>query len=531
MPKTIIVVHGVGRAAPASVGGVVARTLGLNFSRQCTVQADGHALVEIRDETTGNRVLEVNWSDILRPSAAPMGIARHLWYILSSMVDVATVPGPGQSSYLARFYRVFLLTVTPGLVALTFATSGAVSLSLWWQRSLLVGLVIVGLACLAEWLRRQGSHFWWLWLWVLPLLVVLSCTIAGPVRASDWINTTSNHLRTVSFVLVVALLALATFEGWIRLRDKGNDVQLAYAALLYLPFLAVNSVMAWFGFLGLSLIKGLSDGDRYADWEKSALADFRAQMYPQMEGAATFVISAIGILAILLPYIGYRLAKRGTGELNVKGMGAQNGLRLFLVFTPILLLLLGLFCVWLYFRCSRGSCPQPFTVPENILEIYRLSVLRTFPLLGWLVSPLAVVLDVIGDVVFYLQPNDKHPAAIGEACRKRLRAALRYAEAAPETTTVLGHSQGSVIAADLRARQELGVPLVTIGCPLGSLYGRFLAAPPVPAATGLDPWCNAYRDGDVIAGPVKGADKNVNLGPGGHTNYWADERLARVIVV
>jgi hypothetical protein len=243
-----------------------------------------------------------------------------------------------------------------------------------------------------------------------------------------------------------------------------------------------------------------------------------------MEAAATIVISVIGVLGILLPLVGYAIARRGQSKTsgNRKGRGAQNGLKGFLIVAPLLLLALGLFCAWAW-----HTRVQVFPVPcdISIIEIYRTSIWRTLPFLGWLVGPFALVLDVIGDVVFYIQPNEKHPAAIGEACRSRLRAALRYAESSQADVTVLAHSQGSVIAADLRARQELGAPLVTIGCPLGSLYGRFLdRIPTSEAGQNLGRWCNAYRDGDVIAGPVEGAS-NSNLGPGGHTGYWRDKNL------
>lgn len=523
MPRTVIVVHGVGRAAPAVVGSAVAHTLGFGPARQATVYQDGHSLVEIEEEVSKNAVVEVNWSDLLRPEAVPISIVRHLWYIISSMVDVATSPSPGYSFLLANAYRIALFTFTPGLVALTLATVIAVSLPLWWQRSVVLSSLLVGFVLLTLWLQKQGRHFRWLWLWLAPLVTILAIATLKPLRATDWIIETSGTVRTIGFTAVVLLMTLAAAQGWLGLRGKPREVKLAYTALLYMPFIAVNSLMAWLAFLGLSAIRGFSNGG-YSEWEAAVVSGAARQIYPQMEAAATLVIGLIGALAIFLPLVGYAMARRGRTKksVNRKGRGAQNGLRAFLIVAPLLLLSLGLFCVWAWY-----SHVQVFPVPPDvsIIEIYRTSVWRTLPFLAWLVGPFAVALDAIGDVVFYIQPNEKHPAAIGEICRSRLRAALRYAQLRQADVTVLAHSQGSVIAADLRASRELGAPLVTIGCPLGSLYGRFLdRIPESEAGQDLGVWCNAYRDGDVIAGPVEGAS-NTNLGPGGHTGYWLDKNL------
>jgi hypothetical protein len=112
-----------------------------------------------------------------------------------------------------------------------------------------------------------------------------------------------------------------------------------------------------------------------------------------------------------------------------------------------------------------------FYASQGVLAVYGTSVLRTVALAGWLVGPFSVAFGVIGNVLFYLQPNPTHPAAIGEECRKRLRAALTYAgRLSSDAAVVVAHSQGSVIAVDLRQRGELEFPLLTLGSPPGSLY-------------------------------------------------------------
>lgn len=165
----------------------------------------------------------------------------------------------------------------------------------------------------------------------------------------------------------------------------------------------------------------------------------------------------------------------------------------------------------------------------DLVEIYRVSVLRTLPYFLWFTGPYALVADVLGDVLFYLQPSGR--TAIRQTCENRLRAALEYARggAADASIVVLAHSQGSVIAGNMKLRGNMSADLVTIGSPFDSLYGRFLGVQyrTVPVSN----WTNAFRSEDVIGGPIHllPATDNVSLGPGGHMGYWDDPRVAATL--
>ena len=177
-----------------------------------------------------------------------------------------------------------------------------------------------------------------------------------------------------------------------------------------------------------------------------------------IELATTIAIGTLALLALVVPLAWYAIGAPAGGAVNRRGRGAQNGLMLVLAIAPLILVALEGVVFWI----ASKRLPS-----AGILAVYGKSVLRTLPFLGWTVGPFAVALRVAGDVLFYVQPNEAHPAAIGEECRRRLRAALAYATRNPaDRVVVVAHSQGSAIAADLRQRGELQCPLLTLGSPV-----------------------------------------------------------------
>jgi len=110
------------------------------------------------------------------------------------------------------------------------------------------------------------------------------------------------------------------------------------------------------------------------------------------------------------------------------------------------------------------------------------------------------------------------------------------------------HSQGSVIAFDYLKEaapdnKELGglkPDIVTLGSPLAHLYQHYfvdyvgLEADVTALRTNIGRWINLYRVDDYIGtsiplGPEAGI-RNEEIGLGGHTDYWKEDRLGRVIL-
>jgi hypothetical protein len=225
-----------------------------------------------------------------------------------------------------------------------------------------------------------------------------------------------------------------------------------------------------------------------------------------------------------LPLIGFVSARRTRQApltSRTRGAGARSGLHVFLAVTPLALIGLGAYSLWVSSLGGEAS--------KRVLDTYEMSVWRSVPYLAWLVGPFAVALGVIGDVLFYLQPNDQHPVSTRAACRARLRAALQHAHDCAGAVVVVAHSQGSVVAADLRASGDLQVPLVTCGSPVSTLYEPLLGITS-PTTRLIVPWINGYRDGDFIGGPIALADvDNQHWGDGLHTDYWSSHHLRDAI--
>jgi hypothetical protein len=110
------------------------------------------------------------------------------------------------------------------------------------------------------------------------------------------------------------------------------------------------------------------------------------------------------------------------------------------------------------------------------------------------------------------------------------------------------HSQGSVIAFDyLRdaasaSNEQAGLKpdLVTFGSPLTHLYEHYffeygdLKRDIASLRSRIGRWINLYRIDDYIGTEVAGGPdtgvSNERIGLGGHTDYWIEDRLGRVIL-
>jgi len=150
---------------------------------------------------------------------------------------------------------------------------------------------------------------------------------------------------------------------------------------------------------------------------------------------------------------------------------------------------------------------------------------------GMLGDLVGYFLDVLLDVPFYL-------AATGEGIRRRVRSVI----AAHPGCIVVGHSLGSVIAADVLARSfsPSGVPLdvaglVTIGSPLNLLGLRLAMREEFPFVWsnyryGADPICfSGNLNTDEFPG-VRNFSLSSNEGFGvAHTHYWSSQVVANSI--
>jgi hypothetical protein len=112
----------------------------------------------------------------------------------------------------------------------------------------------------------------------------------------------------------------------------------------------------------------------------------------------------------------------------------------FLAVGPVALFLAGL-----TFLFSFGREP----VNGQILEIYQTSAVRCLGLLTLLLPAFRILADVMGDVLFHIQPESSKLSSRRHTL-PRLEALLQCvrSERPDNRVVVVAHSQGSVIAAD-----------------------------------------------------------------------------------
>jgi hypothetical protein len=124
-----------------------------------------------------------------------------------------------------------------------------------------------------------------------------------------------------------------------------------------------------------------------------------------------------------------------------------------------------------------------FTPPHNFITI----------------TPIATLLDVLADVVFYITDNQNRLSSRA-ACNKRFQLLFSYAQTRYGWIHVVAHSQGSVIAHQTLSELDIKVPtaLTTFGSPLGTLYKRYLQW----GVSSRPNWLNLYRSGDYIGGAI-----------------------------
>ena len=522
MNKKLIVLHGVGGSTAGTVASDVARVIGLSNADQRTIWLDGRSFIEIANLDDDRSVLEVNWSDLRKAPATTWGVLRHVLYMLTSMIDVAQSRLGGFAATLVATYRMFLFSGTVGAVAVMLISAAAFTIDNTGTRRLAVILLAGAFLVAAVYLQRFGRQFWWLWAWCAPVLIYSIVGVTRQLAEADTLVPIAIKLRAVWFLGMLVALHACAVASVIRFRRHSLAIQGAYLAFLYIPFLITNALTTWVTLFSMTF---LSQFKAYDDLQRLGAMPGLARF----ERAGTVVFGSVAVLALAAPLVGYlRGAASKTfnseSKVNKHGLGGQNGMSLVLIIAPVALAALGLYTIQIIHEGGQANA--------DIIAVYKQSVLRTLPLLGWLVGPFAVVLTVAGEVLFFLQPNCSHPASIRTECLRRLELAVAYARktVSSDEVVVLAHSQGSVIAAELRRQGRMDCALITIGSPVSSLYGRFLGVDLCDRQLSSRPWINGYRDGDYIAGPIDWQKvENVHMGPGEHTGYWTDKKLQELL--
>lgn len=158
-------------------------------------------------------------------------------------------------------------------------------------------------------------------------------------------------------------------------------------------------------------------------------------------------------------------------------------------------------------------------------------------------------LDIVGH--FERTVVDGKPAFVRrERIRNRLRIVLKtlVRNERPDRVTVVAHSWGTVVAVEALAEDGAealleplpGCDLVTMASPFHHILQHYFPNEYPPLRDGswkglrrrVDRWCNIFRIDDFVGTDIEPGGEwpeNRPVDPGGHTDYWRDRQVLRIL--
>jgi hypothetical protein len=524
----VVTVHGVGGPSP---GGTL-RGLAEHFATVTNRDAPYVAADQViegasyrcmtSDAPEAPTLLEVNWSDIRQPPKSPLSELWHVPKLLVGMLHLADRwDGVAlrrrwpltlyklliESSVWGVPYVVYVMLLASAsqslrpLVAVSFSL--AVFLLAWsvwiWSHTLTLFGVVASFAYLCVGLSAQSSQ---------AMESVIRSASAGYV------------IRHQSFPIVIYALFVVVLL--LERRRLTIDQRLTRFALAYLPFLglAIAGALLW-----IITIPLVSNTAGYGAWSKIHAQvliehryDLRLSEYSHLAG-----ILILGISTLLVASVYGLRVLTGRGR-ETSGSFCRNAIPILASLVPVSLVPVSFAIIYAIFHATAAS-------PRDVLEVYRISALRVVPFLPWMLTPMRIVVDVAGDVVFTALPADE-PLSIARRVTNRIEIAIRHVAKEAGRVVVLSHSLGTVLAALAPKSVHANLTLITTGSPITALHQRFLGIDVSAAYRGERlPWINIFRGDDYVGGSVVASVpvENVMQPEGGHTGYWTDDHvLARV---
>jgi hypothetical protein len=517
--KTIVVVHGVGPAELGEIGNVVVKTIaaewGAGVIARRTLGGDSFQTIQFADGPV-QEILEVNWADIRRPAEGFWGVILHFFALLSAWLHLGranTRLVRGWPSRFSRWYQAFaeafvIWSPLPMLTCLWTATHPG------WAPVIVFTAAAFTFA-FSNRLAKLSGDFGWGRAWAVA--IAAGGVAAWHTEAAWEITKASIHIyaaaQLLATVLALAALAAAIYAN----HGESWDRRLAGMAFTYVPYVAISTLgpALFAAAMALALKGDRGAADRWA-------AQFTDTLRYDLRFMEYVFASAVAAIGLFLLVGVLRYARESKQPSVPAGQRVQDWFRATLALAPIVLLLVAAAMV------VSISRPHRSLDGAGVMYVYGLSALRIVPFLPFLTPTLRIVVDVAGDVAFYLAPHNVGLAIYG-VTHQRFKNALGCLSSVPDSSlTVVAHSQGSVLA--LEGLGNFEGRLATIGSPLGSLYGRFLPAAiwtaPVPRP---GDWLNIYCCGDYIGGPIP-ETRNVAMPLGGHTGYWRDAAAWKIIL-
>lgn len=473
---------------------------------------------------TIKEMTEVNWADVLRPADGKVGILKHLVMLFYSLRNLSLAPHANPSAWARRWTALYWFTVELVCLWVSFAMLGVMMLvssgTAGWAAfgiSAGVAAALGGIAWLG--VRTKRPRYRWGYLWALGFLGIGTTYSLDPDTWRSGLLLASGKTYAGSQVLWAVTLYLAFFSS-VFLGGGSLSSRAARGGYLWLSFVLVTSLLVTFWLAALESARWMPDYDL---WDSSVTRSLNYRLKPAEQAMmAAQVFTFVGVpLFGLAVYFSSRL-RRMLRFPKHPGPAAHQMVEVFLIAGPCALLAATAFIFW--------KCLGPAEPTKNyVLESYQWSALRIPALLGLLLPGIRVIADIVGDVLFHVQPEGSEVSS-RRATGQRL--GLLLAELKKRETghpvVILAHSQGSVISWTLLDRHpSFAETFVSVGSPLTTLYRRFFGGD-YPDSYSLElKWHNLYRDGDYVGGEVKGCQGNRDIGPGVNTGYWNDPVFAK----
>jgi hypothetical protein len=529
--RVLIAIHGVGDSPPGAT--LLEISQGIRARGVSSVRADlvidgvQYPRMTVEHPQIAE-IIEINWSDVARPSASVVDLLDYLARIVVALLYIATPVAGERKSRLASAYRIcFEASLVYCIYAPLVAMLWMIAQPRGAEADVAIGIAgTLVVAALTWYLRRFGGALWVGWLWAGVI------AIATPAVAMDLL-TVDGVVRTATIAYVISQVATSTtlffaIAGLALRRKLPADQRIAGMALLYFPFFIISAIGAviWaFALGGVSLAAEA----RFDAWQELYASTLESIGYDlalvEFTFASMVALVALGLVCVAVLYFMRARKPAENPPEQTAGELARNGGRVVLAIGAATFAALCLVYVWSAVTDWRTGWSL------SALEVYSFSALRFLPYIPLMVGPLAVVAGIVVDILFYIVPMTRLSTAA--ELHGRLGAVLEHVRSTTGAPIVVAaHSQGTVIAVDVLGRGLATNPilLITAGSPVVSLYARFLGSTPEIRADAAGVsfraprWINFWREGDYI-GAVQRRDGviEVNLGRGGHTAYWQDE--------
>ncbi|MCB1097436.1 MAG: hypothetical protein KDN22_17825 [Verrucomicrobiae bacterium] len=428
-PISLVVIHGVGPATPGQDLRQVSEGLahlGILCAERSDLVVEGRTFARLKaTHPVVAEIVEVNWADIGAPKRTLAGTVLHFLSVIFAMLTLAedSLKPRNRLVLVARALRWFFEAV------LVWCPYPAIFL-LFYElfdfpvaRVTFVGVFLLSLCVLTRFLDRFSPRFRAGYLWAVLLLGMAVGYDA--MEPTGWIQAATFLYCQVQIVATVLAWASIVEILVHTVGRVSKDYIVARIGFIWLPFVAMSGLGAvvWaLALFGAQQI-GSPESETLKKWGRTFLDSLTYDLL-LMEVVFGGAVLLLGLffLAGTVPFLLHISRENSSVSL---GDAARNWIARVLLLAP--LLLAGVLVTWVLVTFRVSNANNSLSV-GTVIQIYTASSLRLVPFLAFFVGPLAVLSDIVGDVVFYLLPSGAR-GSIHQETRTRLRLALQAVRA------------------------------------------------------------------------------------------------------